>query len=854
MNHHEDTWDRLIEKLTSGEVVDWDNEMAHYPNDNEFIKQLRSLEQIYAVCNSDVSISSKDKQVNHHQFTWGHLQVIELIGEGNFGEVYRAFDPLLNRDVALKLLKTEQMSVAKSRNFMAEARSLAKVRNRHVLAIHGANLHDGRVGFWSELLNGKTLAETPIDYSTEEKILQVTEAVTDALSAVHQADLVHGDVKLSNVMSDFEGKITLMDFGAGGELDMAASTTGSPILMAPELFNDQPKAAASDIYALGVMLFKLATGQYPIKAGNVLELMQAHKNQQYKSLHALRPDLSKSVVMMVNQMLSVEPNNRSGTDAIKATLNEIKIAPKRRAKRMIISGLFSVLALATLVSSWGFFQANQARKTAEKETEKATAVSGFLEEMLTSPREFGEGQEMKVVKMLDYSAENASQKFSKHPTALAVIESALGRSYSALALFEKALLHIDKALTLNIDLYGLSNQATLDLMHSKSYVMYFLNDYQQSQALAEQVIELTANNEQISKANFITAYHRLAAIANDQGDHEQALSYLNHERAKIIAPEIASNNQSAFILSSQSSAYFSLGDYEKAEDYARKSLAWNETWLKNDRNQHRMVNLIPARNQLANALNVQGKMKEAENQYRLSLEQAESYYGKDQVGYLAPLANLGTSLYEQGKYQQALDIGLQVLELNHKLYGKIHERSIKAGISVSNALVALDRLDDGEKVMRDSLLDATELAGAESMDALILEYNLTELLIKQGKYQEAANLAEQNFQRMQSTLTDKHPFTPLALSNLATALTELQRFEEAKQAHDTAVLGVRKLVGEQHPFYFMVMWNRLQYYHHLSQKEPGISQLKQLIQSQTAVLGAEHLDTLRSQKLLDEWQ
>ncbi len=848
-------WDTLIEKITSGEAVDWKTEFNRYPNDVDYIKQLKSLAQIYAVCNSSLSDAVKDKKTsNQHQFIWGHLQVFEQIGVGNFGEVYRAFDPLLNRDVALKLLKAEQMSVVKSRHFMAEARSLAKVRNRHVLAIHGANLHDGRVGFWADLLVGETLADTPIDYSVEDKILEVTDAVTDALFAVHQADLIHGDVKLSNVMSDSKGKITLMDFGAGGEVDMAASTTGSPILMAPELFNEQAKTTASDIYALGVMLFKLATGQYPIKADNVLEVLQAHKNKQYESLNQLRPDLNKSVKRLINQMLAVDPKQRPDTAAINNTLNEIKAAPKKRLKRLVITGIFSILVIATLISSWGFFQANQARKIAETETEKATAVSGFLEEMLTSPREFGEGQDMKVVNLLDYSAENAIKKFSGQPAVLATIESALGQSYSALALFDKALLHIDKALALNTELYGVDHQATLDAMHSKSYVLLFLNDYHQSQALAERVIELTENNQQVKRGNFLSAYHRLASIAINQGDLEKALSYLNHDRVEILAPEIAPSNQSAFILASYSSVFFKLGNYVEAEKYARESILWNQAWLENEKNQHKVVNLIPFRNQLANALAVQGKLAEAETQYRKSLEQAKTYYGKNEVGYLTILANLGSSLYDQGKYQQALETGIIAQQISYKHCGRVCGRSIKTGISVSNSLVALERLAEGELLMRRTLSDAKELGGSESMDALMLEYNLAELLIKQGKYQEALEVSEQNHLKMQAALTDKHPFTSLALSNTATALTELNRFEEAIQAHNKAILGVEHLVGSQHPFYFVAIWNRIRFFYAIDDNEQGLVELKKLFKSQSEVLGKSHPDTLRSQKLLDDWQ
>ena len=149
---------------------------------------------------------------------WGHLRLTEVIGEGSYGVVYRARDPILDRDVALKLRTSGS---AKDAEYIEEARRLARVRHPNVLAVHGANRHDGRVGMWADLLTGKTLEDTlalnqetggHMPYS---QLLALARDLAAALGAVHETELVHGDVKPANVMIERHGRAVLMDFGAG---------------------------------------------------------------------------------------------------------------------------------------------------------------------------------------------------------------------------------------------------------------------------------------------------------------------------------------------------------------------------------------------------------------------------------------------------------------------------------------------------------------------------------------------------------------------------------------------------------------------------------------------------------------
>ncbi len=249
--------------------------------------------------------------------SWGHLQLLECVGHGTFGDVYRAKDTGLNREVAVKLLRQNAAPTDRlSRRLLREARVLARVEHPNVVAVHGAEVFDGRVGLWMEFIRGNTLeqllkAQGP--YSAKEAAL-IGQELCRALAAVHNTGLVHRDVKAQNVMRGERGRLVLMDFGAGqlaGEGQRAAGRiTGTPLYLAPEILAGEEATVRSDIYSLGVLLYHLVTGEYPIRGASIDELQRAHEERRLVRLHDARPDLPDSFVNAVETALAGDPLRR----------------------------------------------------------------------------------------------------------------------------------------------------------------------------------------------------------------------------------------------------------------------------------------------------------------------------------------------------------------------------------------------------------------------------------------------------------------------------------------------------------------------------------------------------------------
>jgi hypothetical protein len=250
---------------------------------------------------------------------WGHLQLVRKVGEGSYGEVFHARDTWLDHPVALKLLRPELTDRVAPTKLLDEARVLVKVRHPNVVAVHGADLQLGRVGFWMEFVQGQRLDDVVAFQGllSAEEAAAIGQELCSALAAVHDAGLVHRDVKAQNVIREPKGRVVLMDFGAGQLMAdvVGGAGAGTPLYLAPEMFADAPASAQTDIYALGVLLYYLVTAGYPVPARSIDELKQAHAAKRRRPLLVARPGLPRRFVNVVEKMLETDPAERYQTAA-----------------------------------------------------------------------------------------------------------------------------------------------------------------------------------------------------------------------------------------------------------------------------------------------------------------------------------------------------------------------------------------------------------------------------------------------------------------------------------------------------------------------------------------------------------
>jgi serine/threonine-protein kinase len=282
---------------------------------------------------------------------WGRYLLKHRIGEGSYGVVFRAFDSDLQRDLAIKLLHPwiDEAHELRAR-VRAEGQALARVRHQNVVTVFGVEENQGQLGLCMEFVSGHTL-DTRV---RQDGTLNAAEAslvgreVCRALAAVHAANLVHRDVKARNVMREHAGRIVLMDFGAGLRADRSghAPTIGTPHYMAPELFEGAGASRLTDVYSVGVLLYFLVTGRYPVEGETAADIRAGHRAGRRVPLRQRRGDLPASFVRTVESALA--PAAARVADA--GTLEEALEADtsRRRAWRSVAAWTAALAVIAVV--------------------------------------------------------------------------------------------------------------------------------------------------------------------------------------------------------------------------------------------------------------------------------------------------------------------------------------------------------------------------------------------------------------------------------------------------------------------------------------------------------------------------
>jgi serine/threonine-protein kinase len=308
----------LAARVADGSAIDWiASESAAADLDGRaLLNELRAIADVATAHRAPAPFS---ETVLSDAVTWGSLTIISTIGTGRFGDVYLAWDARLHRRVALKLLHLPSSSHQLPTRSIEEARLLARVRHPNVLTVHGAECIGEQVGMWTEYIEGKTLDALLAERGRFDPV-EVTELGRDlcrALAAVHDAGLLHRDIKAQNVMRETGGRIVLMDLGAGHDLALTPARdgdfTGTPLYLAPEVLAGSAASPASDVYALGVLLFHLLTGTHPVTGRTLADVRAAHSAGTVASLRTLWPEVPDGLAGAIARALSADPADRFGS-------------------------------------------------------------------------------------------------------------------------------------------------------------------------------------------------------------------------------------------------------------------------------------------------------------------------------------------------------------------------------------------------------------------------------------------------------------------------------------------------------------------------------------------------------------
>ncbi len=291
--------------------------------------------------------------------TLGHYRIIEKIGAGGMGVVYRARDERLERDVALKVLPAGALADEETRmRFRREALALSKLNHPNIATVHDFNTESGVDFLAMEYISGVTLREKTLSGALPEaEVVSLGKQAAEALEAAHEQGIIHRDLKPGNIMVTPKGLLKVLDFGLAklfqpsGAIDRTLTVTGSQGLtgtlpyMAPEQLDGREVDARTDIYALGAIFHELVTGKKPFPQETPSEIMHAILDKQPELPRSLGAQISEGLERIILKCLEKDPANRyASAKELIADLNQVETGdlsaliagkPRRRGKRSL---------------------------------------------------------------------------------------------------------------------------------------------------------------------------------------------------------------------------------------------------------------------------------------------------------------------------------------------------------------------------------------------------------------------------------------------------------------------------------------------------------------------------------------
>lgn len=287
--------------------------------------------------------------------TLSHYRILERVGSGGMGEVYRARDQRLERDVALKILPAATAAdLPARRRLRKEALALSKLNHPGIAAVHDFDSHEDIAFLVMEFVPGGTLAEEISGGPIEEKdVIDIAIQVAEALKEAHDHGIIHRDLKPGNIMVTPRHRVKVLDFGLAKSVDPISedSTTqtisglegvaGTLPYMAPEQLSQELIDARTDLYALGAVMYEMATGRRPFAERHPATLAGAILHRDPESPRSLNPSLSERLAVIVLKALQKNPGARhqSADELLAELLGEVETAGPLHAAGQAIGNL-----------------------------------------------------------------------------------------------------------------------------------------------------------------------------------------------------------------------------------------------------------------------------------------------------------------------------------------------------------------------------------------------------------------------------------------------------------------------------------------------------------------------------------
>lgn len=654
--------------------------------------------------------------------TFGKYKIEKLIARGGMGLVYIGVrNDEVKQKAAVKIINPGVASGTVIKRFQNERQTLANLNHPNISRLLDGGITDDGIQFLvMEYIDG-----IPIDeYCDKNKLntkdrLNLFLKVAAVVQYAHQNLVVHRDLKPSNILITPDGEPKLLDFGiakilsAEGERFETVTQRGmwnlTPEYASPEQIFGNTITTSSDVYSLGIVLYKLLTGHNPYKMQSVFHsdiskiitqsepakpseiIYKTIVNESEEDKSEINPHtisitregsvdkLHKKLIGDVDNIISMairkEPERRYSSvdhfaDDIKRYLNDKPVNAHqdslsyrskkfiKRNKNFLIPAaiIFIIINLGLAGVLWQGYIAAKERDIAKLEADKSNRIKAFLLDMISSPDPLKDGSEVKVIEVIQKASNKLSIELTDHPQIEAEIRTMLGNTYQNLGIYDSAQSEILKADQIIRKLYGTKSKETAISIKSLALIYHYKGDYEKAEDLYKKSLEMFSEVEKqpsFERAMLIDAYGTLLA---------------------------------------------DMGNYEKSEQITEEALKIAESIKGFDDTQ-----VAEIKNNLATSYNYLNKLDKAEKLYNESLVVFRKHFGDNHLRVSSVINNLAFIHIFREDHEKAIPLLLESLNIKLKVLGEDHPDLILAYSNVGSTYFNINDFTNAEKFMKESI-------------------------------------------------------------------------------------------------------------------------------------------------------
>ncbi len=779
------------------------------------------LKDAVNACAEEVATQPGD---HWHGRVLGAYRVEKLLGAGGMGTVFLASrsDSEYERRVAIKVLSNSFASLDERRRLLSERQILANLAHPNIAQLlDGGTTTEGAPYLVMEYIEG-----VPIDEYCITNKLNLKERmglflrVCDAVQYAHQNLVIHRDIKPGNILVTTDGTPKLLDFGIAKLIDpnalsrtVAATRLLTPRHASPEQIRGQQVTTASDVYSLGVLLFRLLTDRYPyaVQGESVSEVERAILETAPQRPSALRREIAGDLDTVVLTALRKEPERRYATVRELAhdvnaflTLRPISARPESTGYRLRkfverhVAGVIATAATATaIIALVTFYTLRLAEERDLQVRERATAerVSQFMVDIFKVADPGSGRKDVTARELLDHGSANISQELKEQPLVAASLLAAMGRAYGGLAMYDRSAELLRQSVALRERRLGPDDPLVAEARSHLGYALSERADYAGGRAELKKALTIQRTHIGSDPLAVGKTLASLAFIDMRESKYPEMRAAVQESLQIHLQHAGPDDPRTADVYALLGSYHWSVGENQQAHDAASRALAIEERIQ--PPNNARVAAFVHNLGLINWSM---GEYPRAHDLYRRELALREKLYGPEHPNVALTLYGLGVTSKEMGNYREGLAFYRRAVAIQEKVFGPDNHYLAMTLGGQGFVLLEMQSFPSARESLSRAIAIFEARNGSSHPDLRAPLAGLAKVAIAEGRFEEARALLERALTIVQAKFAPDHPDVLRTRISLGGVFRASGEYKKALEYFEPSLAALQRTLGLEHPY------------------------------------------------------